>query len=159
MLVERILILTACIFLLFVAWEDFRKFKVRNSSVLILIGLYAAFAAVRAEFDPVVLDFGAGLLLFVLGVVFWLFGLMGAGDAKLFFPVGCWVSLHNLAGWAMLLLLCSFVMLILVKVKVPLPLRHYAFFMRLDDFRHGKVPYGVPISMATVISLLPNVFL
>ena len=153
-------LLTACLFLLFVAWEDFRKFRVRNASVLVLLGIYAVFAIARGEFQPVLQDFYGGLLLFLLGVVFWLAKLMGAGDAKLFFPVGCWVSLHNLFGWSVLLLVCSIILLALVKLPFPLGMRHLAIIDRLDELRRGKkVPYAVPISIATVLVVLPNVFL
>ena len=96
----------------------------------------------------------------VLGVGFWLAGKMGAGDAKLFFVVGCWVSLQNLFEWSVLLLLCSIVLLALVKMPFPLAMRHLAVIVRLDEMRRGKrVPYAVPISVATLISLVPNVFL
>lgn len=159
-LAQKTALLTACLFLLFVGWEDFRKFRVRNASVLVLLGIYAVFAIARGDFQLVLQDFYGGLLLFLLGVAFWLAKMMGAGDAKLFFPVGCWVSLHNLFGWSVLLLVCSAVLLALVKVPFPLGMRHLAVIDRLDELRRGKkVPYAVPISIATVIVLLPNVFL
>lgn len=159
-IVQKTALLTACLFLMFVAWEDFRKFRVRNASVLGLFGIYAVFALARAEFQPVLLDLSGGLLLFLLGLAFWLAKLMGAGDAKLFFPVGCLVSLHNLFGWSVLLLVCSIVLLALVKLPFPLSMRHLAVIGRLDELRRGKkVPYAVPISLATIMVLLPNVFL
>jgi prepilin peptidase CpaA len=159
-LVQKMALLTACLFLIFVAWEDFRKFRVRNASVLVLLGIYAVFAIARGELQPVLQDFYGGLLLFLLGVAFWLAKLMGAGDAKLFFPVGCWVSLHNLFSWSVLLLVCSIILLALVKLPFPLGMRHLAVIDRLDELRRGKkVPYAVPISISTVILVLPNVFL
>ncbi len=159
-LVQKIALLTACLFLLFVAWEDFRKFRVRNVSILVLLGIYAVFAIARGELQPTLHDFYGGLLLFFLGVAFWLAKMMGAGDAKLFFPVGCWVSLHNLFGWSLLLLFCSFILLALVKAPFPLGMRHLAVVERLDELRRGKkVPYAVPISIATIIMLLPKAFL
>jgi prepilin peptidase CpaA len=158
-LVQNFLILTACLFLLFIAWEDFLSFRIRNRSVLILLGLYAVFALSRGSLSPVPLDLAAGLLLFVIGFVFWLLKLVGAGDVKLYFAVGCWVSLPNLGGWALLLLLCSLIMLLVVKMPFPMPMRHLSVVMRLDELRKGKqVPYAVPITFATVISLLPNAF-
>ena len=159
-LVQKMALLTACVFLLLVAWEDFRKFRVRNASVLVLLGIYVVFAIARGDLQLVLLDFYGGLLLFLLGVAFWLAKLMGAGDAKLFFPVGCWVSLHNLFGWSVLLLVCSIILLGLVKLPFPLGMRHLAVIDRLDELRRGKkVPYAVPISIATIVLVLPNVFL
>lgn len=160
LVIEKAALLTACVFLLFVAWEDFRKFRVRNVSVLTLLAIYVVFALARGDFHVVIYDLYGGLLLFVLGVGFWLAGKMGAGDAKLFFVVGCWVSLQNLFEWSVLLLLCSIVLLALVKAPFPLAMRHLAVIGRLDEMRRGKkVPYAVPISVATLISLVPNVFL
>lgn len=159
-LVQKMALMTACLFLLFVAWEDFRKFRVRNVSVLVLLGIYAVFAIARGEFQPVLQDFYGGLLLFLLGLAFWLAKLMGAGDAKLFFPVGCWISLHNLFDWSLLLLLCSIILLGLIRLPLPMGVRHLAVIARLDELRRGKkVPYAVPITIATVLMLLPNVFL
>ncbi len=159
-IIEKVALLTACLFLVFVAWEDFRKFRVRNSSVLALLAIYVVFALARGNFNPVIYDLYGGLLLFLLGVAFWFAKLMGAGDAKLFFAVGFWVSLPNLFGWSILLLLCSVVLLALVRVPFPLGMRHLAVIDRLDELRRGKkVPYAVPISVATIITLFPNVFL
>jgi prepilin peptidase CpaA len=158
-LIQSFLILTTCLFLLLVAWEDFLSFRIRNRSVLILLMLYVAFAVTRGSFAPVPLDLAGGLLLFVLGFIFWLLRLVGAGDAKLYFGVGCWISLPNLASWALLLLLCSIILWALIKLPMPASLRHMTVFMRLDELRGGKqVPYAVPITFATVIALLPNAF-
>lgn len=158
-LIQSFLILTTCLYLLLVAWEDFLSFRIRNRSVLILLVLYVVFAVSRGSLAPLPLDLAGGLLLFVLGFVFWLLKLVGAGDAKLYFAVGCWISLPNLASWSLLLLLCSLIMLLLVKIPFPMPMRHLSVVMRLDELRKGKqVPYAVPITFATVISLLPNAF-
>ena len=137
-LVQKMALLTACLFLLFVAWEDFRKFRVRNVSVLMLLGIYVVFAVARWEFQLILLDFYGGLLLFALGVAFWLAGLMGAGDAKLFFAVGCWVSLHNLLGWSVLLLGCSIILLALVRWPFPLGMRHISVVARLDELARAR---------------------
>lgn len=156
-LVQKGALLTGCLFLAFVAWEDFRKFRVRNRSVLILMAIYVVFAVARGSFGPLVLDLAGGLLLFALGFAFWLLRMIGAGDAKLFFAVGCWVSLPNLAEWSILLLIWSIVLWALVKIPFPLAVRHLAVVARLDDFRKSKrVPYAVPISIATLFALLPN---
>ena len=159
MIVEKISIIAASFFLLLVAWEDFRRFKVRNKSVLYLLGLYLIYAIARGDFEAALLDLGAGLLLFFIGFVFWLLGLMGAGDVKLYFAVGCWVGLLGISSWAIMLLVCSILMLILVRVQMPLSIRHYMIIDRFEELRNGKkVPYAVPISLATIISLVPNAF-
>jgi len=159
LIVQKMALLTGCLFLLFVAWEDFRKFRVRNVSVLTLLGIYVVFTVARGEFWPMLSDLSAGLLLFVLGVFFWMARMMGAGDAKLFLAVGCWVGLQALAGWALLLLLCSIILWLLVKIPFPLPMRHLSVVIRLDQLRQGKkVPYAVPISAATILTVLPRVF-
>ncbi|MBB6224931.1 Flp pilus assembly protein protease CpaA [Rhizobium leguminosarum] len=49
-------------------------------------------------------DVGAGLLMFMLGVVLWAFRLFGAGDAKLFLPIGLFVGWHEMLPFAFLLL-------------------------------------------------------
>ena len=84
---------------------------------------------------------------------------MGAGDVKLYFAVGCWVGLLGIASWAIMLVVCSILMLILIRVPMPLPIRHFMIIDRFEELRKGKeVPYAVPISLATIITLVPNAF-
>lgn len=143
-------LLVACGVLLFIAWEDWRSFKIRNNAVLALIAVYGVYLVAKG-FASWQGDLFAGLVLFVIGFVFWLFRLMGAGDAKLYFPVGLFMGWEGLGPFAILLMLFSLFIAALVKLPVPLPFQSNALMIRLQEIRKGKsVPYGVPIALAAI---------
>ena len=52
-------------------------------------------------------DVGAGLLMFALGVALWAFRLFGAGDAKLFLPIGLFIGWHGMLPFSFLLLVSA----------------------------------------------------
>ena len=90
-------------------------------------------------------------MLFVLGVVFWLFRMFGAGDAKLFFPIGLFIGWIGLLPFAVLLVASGSLAAIVLKMPLPLPLQFSFFFMRLDEIRQTqKIPYGVVMVIATL---------
>ncbi|WP_431322970.1 A24 family peptidase [Rhizobium sp. YTU87027] len=150
---------------LYAAWTDFRTWKIPNTLVLALVTLYALRAvAVMLGSDDVGAalfastgiggDVGAGLLMFMLGVVLWAFRLFGAGDAKLFLPIGLFVGWHGMLPFSFLLLVLGIVTLLILRLPVPLPVAHLAFFMRIEEIRASrKVPYGVVMVFAALITL------
>jgi len=150
---------------LYAAWTDFRTWKIPNTLVLALVTLYAlrAVAVILGSEDVgaslfastgIGGDVGAGLLMFTLGVVLWGFRLFGAGDAKLFLPIGLFVGWHGMLPFSFLLLVLGVVTLLILRLPVPLPVAHLAFFMRIEEIRASrKVPYGVVMVFAALITL------
>ncbi|OWV99926.1 prepilin peptidase [Rhizobium sp. R693] len=150
---------------LYAAWTDFRTWKIPNTLVLALVTLYAlrAVAVILGSEDVgaslfastgIGGDVGAGLLMFMLGVVLWGFRLFGAGDAKLFLPIGLFVGWHGMLPFSFLLLVLGVVTLLILRLPVPLPVAHLAFFMRIEEIRASrKVPYGVVMVFAALITL------
>lgn len=144
----------ACGYLLYVAWQDFQTFRIRNTSVLTLVGLFLISAAL-AGFEGISGQLIAGVALFVTGFGFWAAGLIGAGDAKLLFPVGLFLGWENLADFAIALLGVSTVFYLGMILWVGgLPGRS-SVSRRLAEIRAtGKVPYGVVIGLAAVAALV-----
>ncbi|MBX4959666.1 pilus assembly protein CpaA [Rhizobium lentis] len=150
---------------LYAAWTDFRTWKIPNSLVLSLVTLYAVRAVAEllgSEDVGAALfassgiggDVGAGLLMFMLGVMLWAFRLFGAGDAKLFLPIGLFVGWHGMLPFAVLLLVLGIVTLLALRLPVPLPVAHLAFFMRIEEIRTTrKIPYGVIMVFAVLLTL------
>ncbi|WHO76752.1 prepilin peptidase [Rhizobium sp. BT03] len=147
------------------AWTDFRTWKIPNTLVLALVTLYAlrAVAVMLGSEDVGAAlfassgiggDLAAGLLMFMLGVVLWAFRLFGAGDAKLFLPIGLFVGWHGMLPFSLLLLVLGIVTLLVLRLPVPLRLAHLAFFMRIEEIRASrKVPYGVVMVFAMLLTL------
>ncbi|MCZ4091337.1 prepilin peptidase [Sinorhizobium psoraleae] len=155
----------AVLLFLYAAWSDFRSWKIPNGAILALVGLYAVNAAVAllmAEDIGATLfssagiggDVGAGLLLFALGFGLWLFGLFGAGDAKLFLPIGLFVGWHGMLPFAIFLLIGGVFTMLALKLPMPLQLAHLSFFTRIEEIRATrKIPYGVIMVFATIAAL------
>ncbi|MBY5445889.1 pilus assembly protein CpaA [Rhizobium leguminosarum] len=147
------------------AWTDFRTWKIPNTIVLALVTLYAlrAVAVMLGSEDVGAAlfassgiggDVGAGLLMFMLGVALWAFRLFGAGDAKLFLPIGLFVGWHGMLPFSFFLLVLGIVTLLALRLPVPLPVAHLAFFMRIEEIRASrKIPYGVVMVFAALLTL------
>ncbi|WP_064707141.1 prepilin peptidase [Rhizobium bangladeshense] len=150
---------------LYAAWSDFRTWKIPNAVVLALVALYTlrAVALILGSNDVGAAlfassgiggDMGAGLLMFMLGVALWAFRLFGAGDAKLFLPIGLFVGWHGMLPFAVSLLVLGIATLLALRLPVPLPVAHLAFFMRIEEIRASrKIPYGVIMVFATLLTM------
>lgn len=146
-----------------VAIQDFREWKIRNSNVLILCGLYAvtAFAGLSTSaitmkhlVDPA-MDLSAGALLFTLGFAFWVFKLFGAGDAKLLFPTGLFVGWDHMLLFAIGLLGFAFVIVVLLKSPLLNAIAHTRIGIRLHEIGSTrKTPYGVVIVLALYLVMI-----
>lgn len=167
---DNIFTVFAVLLFLYAAWSDFQSWKIPNGVVLALVGLYAVNAVVAlltaddigaALFSSAGIGghVGAGLLLFALGFVLWLFRLFGAGDAKLFLPIGLFIGWHGMLPFAIFLLIGGIVTLMILRLPMPLQLAHFSVVMRLEEIRTTrKIPYGVIMVAATltVMALRPN---
>lgn len=92
--------------------------------------------------------------MFMLGVMLWAFRLFGAGDAKLFLPIGLFVGWHGMLPFSFLLLVLGIVTLLALRLPVPLRVAHLAFFMRIEEIRASrKIPYGVIMVFAVLLTL------
>lgn len=161
---EIINIVTAVSILVFLyaAWSDFRSWKIPNGAILALLALYclrAVAALLTTEDIGAALfsstgiggDVGAGLLLFALGVGLWAFGLFGAGDAKLFLPIGLFIGWHGMLPFAMFLLIGGVLALLALRLPMPLQLAHTSIMMRIEEIRATrKIPYGVIMVIAAL---------
>ncbi|MBX4950555.1 pilus assembly protein CpaA [Rhizobium binae] len=166
-MLETVVVINSLSVLLFLyaAWTDFRTWKILNTVVLALMTLYALRAVVvllgsddvgAALFAASGIggDVGAGLLMFMLGVVLWAFRLFGAGDAKLFLPIGLFVGWHGMLPFSFLLLVLGIVTLLVLRLPVPRRVAHLGFFVRIDEIRTSrKIPYGVLMVFALLLTL------
>lgn len=164
---EIINIITAISILIFLyaAWSDFRNWKIPNGAILALLALYCLRALVElltsgdvgtALFSSTGVggDAGAGLLLFTLGIVLWAFGLFGAGDAKLFLPIGLFIGWHGMLSFAVFLLIGGVLTLLALRWPVPMQLAHLSIFMRIEEIRATrKIPYGVIMVIAVLATM------
>lgn len=147
-------------FLALIAWRDFLTFRIKNRDVLILSGLVAGLLLLRgieASLPALLPDLLAGILLFSLGFLMWLIGAMGAGDVKLYLPLGVLIGWALLPVYVVFLLVASVLMLVAVWLGRLFPSDRGRFRARLTEISRTKaVPYAVPMVLGAILTLLPQ---
>lgn len=136
-----------------VAWYDARHYKIRNSVVLTLLGLYLVVAGISG-FGSWQGDLIAGGLLFSVGFVMWMLRGLGAGDAKLMFPLGMLLGFDGLLPFAVLLMVFSVLLYVGIVISRALGARRGIGGWMAGMKTTGKVPYGVLLAIASVPVLL-----
>lgn len=143
------------IFLCRIAWIDFMTLRIRNTDVGILMGL-ALLGWLARSGGQEWIDLVAGGFLFLLGFVFWAFRMMGAGDAKLFLPLGVMIGWSNLIVFAIALLPASLLTLAVFFLAKFLPEGGLVGGRVRQIARLRGVPYAVPLLFAAVPAMLPQ---
>lgn len=141
-------------FLILVALTDYQKRRIPNRLILVGVGLYAVWALVSAPADPVT-DSLVALAMFTFGFICWLLRLLGAGDAKFLLACGLFTGYPALPAFAVALFVAGLAMVVLVMVARREEVRYALSFVRLAGLeRDGKIPFGVPLALATIAALL-----
>ena len=137
-----------------IAIDDFRNLKIRNRDVMLL----TLVAAVIVATDPS----GAwkssllvGTVLFVMGFLLWMAKLIGAGDAKFYFPLGLIAGWSGIGIYVIMLFLTSVIFLIVLRVEASRPPGGGAVRRRLAEIAEKRrVPYGVPMALAAILAVI-----
>lgn len=149
---EAIATLAGAGLLLRVAVGDFLTLRIPNRDVLVLLALAVTASALRA--DPGLWpDLAVGLLLFALGFVLWLVRAMGAGDAKLYLPLGILVGWQAVAVYALALIPATLLLIVFVRAGRRW-LAEGTIRARLEVFARTRAyPYAVPMVLAALVAL------
>jgi prepilin peptidase CpaA len=133
-----------------VAYTDFARWKITNAAVLALSAC-ALLAYAAAGLDRFSSGLLAGALFFAITFPFWLARLTGAGDVKLIAVTGFIVGFDDIFKLAVLMLGFSLLLLIALWYAQYILFIPAALNRRLTEIlQDGRVPYGVPISLAAV---------
>lgn len=160
MVLSDTFLIAAIACLLFIGWRDFVTLKISNKIVLVLLGVYVAYTGLRFFVEglsvaAIIDELIAGGILFGLTFVFWLLGKIGAGDVKLYLPVGLFIGLNGLLPYAVFLAITSILTLMVIKGGGRLSKGKSWFGQRLIELRGlGKVPYGVPMGLSAVCVMI-----
>lgn len=155
-LAHQLMIWLCFAFLAYVAWKDFLELRIRNRDVAIFSGMVLLLLTLRG-FDGALPDLMAGLLLFVLGFVMWMMGAMGAGDVKLYLPLGVFVGWALLPVYVVFLLIGSVILLGAVLLARRFPADRGRIRARLTEIAAARaVPYAVPMVFGAILTLLPG---
>ena len=158
MLVASIVVKAGIIVILgYIALSDFNTQKIRNQHLIYLLVGTLALCSVRLwQGEPAwtILEEGAAAGgLFLVLIIFWLIGKLGAGDVKLLVIVPLIVGLDGSMTFAVGLLVFTTIIYVLTKFPVLVPQRWFHTYL-VGLGKTGRIPFGVPISMAAVVALL-----
>lgn len=136
-----------------IAWRDFQTLLIRNRAILALTLLYVLLLALRggAGWSG---DLAAGLLLFLVGLAAWLARMMGAGDAKLYLPLGLLMGFDGLLSFAVLFVILTFAIALLLPVARRSTTQTPPWPRLREIEAAGKVPYAVPMILASVPAIV-----
>lgn len=129
--------------LLSICYFDFSKRIIPNSSILILL----CFLIVLSSLGYLSVHFGSFILVFVIGILFWKFGVWGAGDVKLLSVLSLFIS----PGF----LLASILVVLVVGGGVALC---ELLLCKVVPSRKSRgVPYGVAICVGGCVGILASI--
>lgn len=139
---------------LYVAYTDFTRWKITNIAVLALLSC-GTVLQLFVSFDGLIPALLSGALFFLIAFPFWLLRMTGAGDVKLLGATGFVIGFDDALELAVLMLASSLLFLAVISI-----VRRYILLVPValsrsfsEILQRGKVPYGVPISLAAVTLL------
>jgi prepilin peptidase CpaA len=142
-------VLTGILFL--ASWFDIKSRKIPNR--LIVLGIFLGIAVNALGSFPG--HFYSGILGFVLGfglmLIPYCFGLLGAGDVKLFAVVGLFLGSDKIADALVYTVLCGGVLALIYLFRIAL-----AKIRKVDSaekVNKPSLPYAVAISGGTLLTL------
>lgn len=141
------------------ALSDLFRRKIPNWTVLSLVGLYVVAAFTGAAPTGPWSALGAAVIAFPITYGLYHFGIMGAGDAKLFTAAALFAGLAYLLQFALITALLGGILAIGYLTLHPRrAMRGLTTAGRAQGVSLG-VPYGVPITFAAAAVALLNGFL
>ncbi|MDB5460972.1 MAG: hypothetical protein JWO72_2713 [Caulobacteraceae bacterium] len=123
---------------------DLRRRRIPNVVVLALVGLFVMTAAAFPAHVDLKSSLVAALVALSVSGLLYTFGMVGAGDSKLFTAIALFTGLHRLWSFS---LLTAFLGGILAVVYLAFAGRRRAIPMR----ERTSIPYGVSIALAGII--------
>ena len=138
-----------------ICWTDFFLLKIFNRDLLVLSAAILAYLLLRGIDDWFLRLFLAAVL-FALSFAFWVFRTLGAGDVKLFGLTGLLIPPEQAVSFALLLLAFVAAMLLLLrKAEALRSIPWIAGRRAMELASTGRIPYGVPIALAGIVTVAP----
>jgi prepilin peptidase CpaA len=143
--------------LAYIASSDFTTQKIRNQQLLYLVAGAAMLTLLRflrgADLQSMLVSVAIAVVLFAVLFVFWLLGKVGAGDVKLLAIVPLIVGVEGSLTFMAGLLVLTFATYLVMKFPILVPQAWFRTYL-VGLGKTGRVPFGVPISVAAVLALL-----
>jgi prepilin peptidase CpaA len=135
----------------FAAAMDLFTMTIPNRISLALLAAFLVMAPLAGLDGPQVAQhLGAGLLVLIIGILLFIPGWIGGGDAKLAAAVGLWVGFENLIPFVFFAALAGGALALMFKQfrVVPLPrmIATEEWAVRLHSPK-GGIPYGIALAI------------
>ncbi|MER9726042.1 MULTISPECIES: prepilin peptidase [unclassified Mesorhizobium] len=144
-----------------IAWVDFATQKISNRDVMLLLclglGSLQFLSLLSGSWWNMGLSALAGLVLFIALFPFWALRKVGAGDVKLMAVTPFLIGGSDLIVFSALLLVFALATALIVKNPFMLPEGAFRLYVEHLD-RKGVVPFGVPISVASICTLAFHIY-
>jgi prepilin peptidase CpaA len=136
---------------------DLTTMKIRNEIVIFLFAAYAALAPLAGfSFGSISLSFVVALGVMACMFVFFAFGWIGGGDAKLISVIALWLGADYTLSYifitAVLGGLLTLVILLFRSTPLPASLLEIRWVAKLHSIGSG-IPYGVAIAAGALLIL------
>lgn len=147
----------------FAAASDVVTMTIPNRVSLVLIAGFVVMALVIGlPAMELLRHLGAGALMLAVAFVFFAFGWIGGGDAKLAAATALWFGWGGLMEYALLSSvfggMLTIAILMVRRYPLPQPLWSQGWAMRLHDSQTG-IPYGVALALAGLALYPETVFM
>jgi prepilin peptidase CpaA len=137
---QGVLVITAAV-LFYVAFADFKHYKIRNEVVLVLAGLFFLHALLSGRWTSLQWNIGFAVLMFVIMLYYYSMKLMGGGDLKLLTVAFLWVGPFSALAFAIFLLVFVGIHILAAKFK-------WVDVQVVDN--HKRIPFAPAIAAALI---------
>jgi prepilin peptidase CpaA len=155
MLADAIRLLLFPALMAFAASSDLVTMTISNRVSLLLVASFFALALMwHMPLPEIGLHVAAAAAVLVVAFVFFAFGWIGGGDAKLAAATALWLGLDQLANYLIYASLLGGVLTLLILRFRDLPLPHLLATQDWVQRLHSKgagVPYGIALAVAALL--------
>src|SRR5262249_34767067 len=139
---EMVLIVTGAV-LFYVAYNDLRRFKIRNELIIALGILFIIYAFVSGRWASALWNVAFAAMMFAAMLLLYARRLMGGGDVKLLGVAFLWIGIDCALPFAVLLLAFAGVHAIAARLG-------WAEVQRASDDARPRIPFAPSIAAALI---------
>jgi len=155
-MIEAAALLVFPLLMVFSAFADLFTMTIPNRVSLVLIGAYLILAIYLKLPLPIVAShLACAFVILLLTFVFFHFGWIGGGDAKLAASTALWLGWEHLLDYGLAASLVGGVLTVLIvemrRRDLPASILAYKFISRLAEKSEG-IPYGIALAIAGLLT-------
>lgn len=140
--------------------SDFRHMVIPNEVSIAILFLFVPVAGIAGlDMQSLLMHLGAGLMMFIIGIVLFALRMFGGGDVKMLAAVAVWAGFDNLLPLLLMVTIIGGVLslaILGIKRSQTIATSFGALpWLHGEDAQRNHVPYGIAIGLA-ILYLLPQ---